>query len=320
MVIVDLTRLHYCLEYEFETYSKIVIAKWKTYPELELFVAYVIPQWFVGTFCNWHIFKSPPGFATTNNPMESFNKIIKARFTNFETLPLIAFILVIIEHLIPFYSENVKEFLFYRIPHKKTIAVSSKLSVLALEMKGFLECTYKGLLHTHTINFDLMSCTCRWFRAFAVCAHLICACDRYNRELKGYTKPKVFVFRPKRGRKPKALTFTEVAFRSNPMPVIVPIITGDNRPNLFLKDTNNMPGLPSINASVPVEAIVSVGDTTSVSATTVRILRSYRKTKEVVDKPGEVKRLQKSVVTPVVGIVKAKRGRPKKNAPALSIN
>ena len=165
-----------------------------------------------------------------------------------------------------------------------------------------------------------MSCTCRWFRAFAVCAHLICACDRYNRELKGYTKPKVFVFRPKRGRKPKALTFTEVAFRSNPMPVIVPIITGDNRPNLFLKDTNNMPGLPSINASVPVEAIVSVGDTTSVSATTVRILRSYRKTKEVVDKPGEVKRLQKSVVTPVVGIVKAKRGRPKKNAPALSIN
>ena len=80
MVITDLTRLHYCLEYEYETFKKLVFDKWNSYPELKHFIAYVIPQWFEGTFCNWHIFKSPPGFANTNNPMESFNKIIKARF------------------------------------------------------------------------------------------------------------------------------------------------------------------------------------------------------------------------------------------------
>ncbi len=123
MVLTDLTRLHYCLEYEYEPFKSIVINKWKSYPELEDFVKYVIPQWFEGTFSNWHIWKSPPGFANTNNPMESFNKIIKALFTNYDEQPLMHFIRIIIDHLIPFYSTNTKEFLFYRVPGKKTIAL-----------------------------------------------------------------------------------------------------------------------------------------------------------------------------------------------------
>ena len=94
MVLVDLTRLHYCLEFEYEQYKDIVIKKWKSHSELEEFVAYVIPQWFEGTFSNWQVFKSPPGFAATNNPLESFNKIIKARFTNYEEQPLYASILL----------------------------------------------------------------------------------------------------------------------------------------------------------------------------------------------------------------------------------
>jgi len=57
------------------------------------------------------------------NPMESFNKIIKALFTNYDEQPLMHFIRIIIDHLIPFYSTNTKEFLFYRVPGKKTIAL-----------------------------------------------------------------------------------------------------------------------------------------------------------------------------------------------------
>ena len=76
MILVDLTRLHYCLEYEYEPFKKIVLEKWNTYPELEAFVNYVVLQWFERMFSNWQIFKTPPGFANTNNPMEAFNKII----------------------------------------------------------------------------------------------------------------------------------------------------------------------------------------------------------------------------------------------------
>ena len=185
-------------------------------------------------------------------------------------------------------------------------------------MKRFVECSYKGQVHTHTINFDLKSCTCRWFRAFSVCAHLVCACDLYNRDLKGYKKPKVFVFRPKRGRKPKAITFTELAFTSDPMPIIaIPDLTVDNRPDLYLKKTNNMPGLPSINSYLIPEIVES-------EKVITRVTRSYNKkamSEIVVDRPQTVKRLRNKVV-PVVEIPlveKRSRGRPKKNGPALSI-
>ncbi len=63
-------------------FKKIVLEKWNTYPELEAFVKYVVPQWFEGMFSNWQIFKTPPGFANTNNPMEAFNKIINYERTS----------------------------------------------------------------------------------------------------------------------------------------------------------------------------------------------------------------------------------------------
>ena len=113
MIIVDLTRLHYCLKYEYEQYKSIVINKWNTYFELNAFVKYVIPQWFEGKFSNWQVFASPPGFASTNNPLESFNKIIKLHFTQFDSKVILAFISIVINHLIPYYSLNEKEFLLY---------------------------------------------------------------------------------------------------------------------------------------------------------------------------------------------------------------
>ena len=119
MVLVDFTRLHYCLQYEYEQYKDIVIKKWQSYAELESFVKFVIPQWFEGPFVNWQVWRSPPGFVNTNNPLESFNKIIKEQFTNYNSHPILAFSNIVMVHLITFYSINEKVFLCYRIPHKK---------------------------------------------------------------------------------------------------------------------------------------------------------------------------------------------------------
>lgn len=309
MVLIDLTRLHYCLEYEYETYKAIVLKKWSSYPEMEAFVTYVVPQWFEGTFSNWQIFKSPPGFAATNNPMESFNKIIKAQFTDYNEQPLLGFILIIIQHLIPFYSSNDKTFMFYRIPHKITVAIAKRLDVLKYTMKGFIECSYQGRIHTHTINFEMKSCTCRWFWSFAVCAHLVAACDHYNYELKGYTKPRVFVYKKKRGRKPKNLTFTQRAFAENPMPIIPLPISTDNRSDMYLIDTNNMPGLPTINDNIVPEIIEDVVEPV------VRKKRAYKK-KVVVEE--EVVQESRCLRKRTVGVEKVKRlGRDVGLAPSL---
>ena len=282
--------------------------------------------------------------------MEAFNKIIKAQFTNYEEYRIHSFILIVIQHLIPFYSKNDKDFLFYRIPHKKTVAIARQLETLQFSMKGFVECSFKGHSHTHTINFHLKSCTCRWFQAFAVCAHLVSACDFYNYELKGYTKPLVFVYKKRRGLPAAALTFSEKAFASNPMPVIQPINREDHRSDMYLIDSNNLPALPTINDGVvsveSVENVVNVEneipaktkraynkkkkDTTDLPTTTVlptttdlpvttRILRNRANTSTKVDK---VKRLKKN--TPVAPAkppveVQKRRGRPPKNTPALSV-
>jgi len=158
-----------------------------------------------------------------------------------------------------------------------------------------------------------------------VCAHLICASDLFNFELKGYRASKVFVYRSKRGRKPKTLTFTDIAFRENPMPIIpIPIPSIDLRPNLFLMDSDNMPRLPSINPSV---------ETTSVAsnlATTIskRITRSHNKANDkpplnVKEVKKNVKRLQTDKRTPaqivIISPEKKGPGRPRKARPALVI-
>ena len=41
---------------------------------LEVFKSFFEKQWINGPFSNWAIFHSPPGFSTTNNPIESYNK------------------------------------------------------------------------------------------------------------------------------------------------------------------------------------------------------------------------------------------------------
>ena len=108
-------------------------------------------------------------------------------------------------------------------------------------MRGFNECLYSGLIHTHTINFQFKSCTCRWFMAFAVCAHLVFACDLFNQPLDGYSKPRHFVYRARRGAKKKLLTFSELAFKENLMPLINIPVVPDNRQELFSLHVNNLP-------------------------------------------------------------------------------
>ena len=49
---------------------------------MKAFHAYFKKQWMESEFCNWQIYQTPPGFTTTNNPIESYNGMLKAFFTN----------------------------------------------------------------------------------------------------------------------------------------------------------------------------------------------------------------------------------------------
>jgi hypothetical protein len=56
--------------------------KWLKIPKLKSFHSYFEKQWIKSKFNKWSVFHSPPGFTTTNNPIESFNKTIKQFFKN----------------------------------------------------------------------------------------------------------------------------------------------------------------------------------------------------------------------------------------------
>ena len=83
-----------------------VLEKWKARPELIEFVNYFEHQWLAPPFKKWQIFHSSPGFASTNNPIESFNKQIKKHFTGYLNFPIYKFISILVENVVPYFSTN----------------------------------------------------------------------------------------------------------------------------------------------------------------------------------------------------------------------
>jgi transposase-like protein len=64
-------------EFEFRVLWSKIEKKWQKKPSMSKFLKYFKAQWMDSIFCNWQIFQTPPGFTTTNNPIESYNAMIK---------------------------------------------------------------------------------------------------------------------------------------------------------------------------------------------------------------------------------------------------
>ena len=73
---------------EFKSKYQLIDAKWVKW-RLGEFATYFRKQWVASVFSNWMLFSTPPGYATTNNPLESYNALIKAFFTNRSKLNIV---------------------------------------------------------------------------------------------------------------------------------------------------------------------------------------------------------------------------------------
>ena len=93
-------------EEEFEALKLEFNESFKRFPEL---LSYMKTQWFEGKFCKWQIFRTLPGFATTNSNIESFNSVIKRDFTSRKRQSIMNAINIINEIII-YYSTNFKDF------------------------------------------------------------------------------------------------------------------------------------------------------------------------------------------------------------------
>ena len=77
----DIKKLHSSVSKKnFDKLKNKTLKKWRS-NGLEEFAEYLTKQWLDGVFNNWQIFCTPPGYSTTNNPVESHNSRIKFHFT-----------------------------------------------------------------------------------------------------------------------------------------------------------------------------------------------------------------------------------------------
>lgn len=161
-------------------------------------------HYLLGKFTKWQVYHTPPGFASTANPCESFNGKLKEIFTSRELLNMETFLTIALDELCPFYSLNHRDFLFYRLPDKKCREASNSLDVKNFTRVNETTVYYQGKSRIYQIDFNTNACTCRFYIAYAICAHIYVACKHFNRALNGCINHRNYTYRSKRGAKPKA--------------------------------------------------------------------------------------------------------------------
>ncbi len=112
--------------------------KWAQYPALTEFEKYFIKEWCYhdgqwSRFWRWQLFQTPAGVASTNNCLESFNKQIKNVYTNYQTVSLYQFLLIVIEKLINLHSYRPKPYCFYREPDYDMILKANEIVDLNIQ-------------------------------------------------------------------------------------------------------------------------------------------------------------------------------------------
>jgi hypothetical protein len=81
-VLRDLYNLHFARSHtQYLEMLRPILRSWMNEPTLGAFAQYVYAQWLTGHFTAWQVYATPSGFASTNNPAETFNALLKRDYT-----------------------------------------------------------------------------------------------------------------------------------------------------------------------------------------------------------------------------------------------
>jgi hypothetical protein len=122
-----------------------------------------------GNFSRWQIYHNPPGYASTNSIIESFNATIKRDFSLRKRYSVYSSV-NIIQYIINYYSKNKIRFALTSNFSKKTHNVGKKCALVDTYKKqplGVYLCRDK-----YIIKIKARSCSCRYFLKEAICSHI----------------------------------------------------------------------------------------------------------------------------------------------------
>ncbi|KAE9007017.1 hypothetical protein PR003_g17918 [Phytophthora rubi] len=82
LVMSGVYDMHFALSAEEFILTKArVIKQWAQNPELATFSQYFQARWLTGRYTHWQVFHTARGWATTNNPVEQYNRTLKRHYT-----------------------------------------------------------------------------------------------------------------------------------------------------------------------------------------------------------------------------------------------
>jgi len=166
-----------------------------------------VSTWLTGNYSKWQIYHNPPGFASTNSNIESFNATIKRDFSLRKRYSVYSSV-NIIQQIINYYSTN--KTIFHTTPKfcKKTHELGKKCAIVDKYKKqapSVYLCRDKYIIKTKS-----RTCSCRYFLKHAVCSHILGFLYKYsvpeNWFGRKYTNaPTDFAHNTKRGAKKKTV-------------------------------------------------------------------------------------------------------------------
>ena len=182
-IIQDIDALHYLRNLnEFLDNKKRILAEWSSLAssQLAVFKAYFVRQWLESEWCNWQIFNTPPGFASTNESLDAFKKKIKRKYIGYERYSVLDGCKMMHEIL-------------REVSLTQTCDISLQIETNPALVEEAQTCVttdfyvadvnlvyYKN--NKYWITFRPSFCSCSWFLDLGGCKHFIAACSLFRRQ------------------------------------------------------------------------------------------------------------------------------------------
>ena len=154
------------------------------------FAYYFEQQWNSGTsFNQWKVYCCPPGIATTNNALESFNTMFKRSYTNHTRHTLPALYDIIHDRLLVDLSRDIisarKVFHMKRIPERIAYVNANAInrdSYLIESYGSSMRLVNKESHATYHVDANRSTCMCKYFHKKGYCKHLLFVFSELNRD------------------------------------------------------------------------------------------------------------------------------------------
>jgi hypothetical protein len=168
---------------EYNDLYRVTYRKWCD--QCSAFAYYFEQQWnSVTAFHQWKVFCCPPGVATMNNSLESFNAMFKKSYTNHTRHTMTALYDIIHDRLLVDLSKEIihghKLFHITRKPDRAMFVKANAICSDKYRSGMSMQLVNKQTRASYYINVGSSTCTCKYYYNKGYCKHIVFSLNHCN--------------------------------------------------------------------------------------------------------------------------------------------